>query len=60
MAAMPAARLGLEDRGVLRQGAWADVIAFDPETITDRSTFQDPFVPAEGVRYVFVNGTLIT
>ena len=59
MASMPAARLGLEDRGVLREGAWADVVAFDPETITDRSTFQDPFVLAEGVRYVFVNGTLI-
>ena len=59
MAAMPAARLGLDDRGVLTEGAWADVIVFDPETVTDRSTFQDPFTLAEGVRYVFVNGTLI-
>ena len=59
MAAMPAARLGLDDRGVLEEGAWADIIAFDPETVTDRSTFQDPFALAEGVRYVFVNGTLV-
>ena len=59
MAAMPAERLGLEDRGVLTEGAWADVIAFNPETVIDRSTFQDPFVIAEGIKYVFVNGTLV-
>ncbi len=59
MAAMPAERLGLEDRGVLTEGAWADVIAFNPETVIDRSTFQDPFVMAEGIEYVFVNGTLV-
>lgn len=59
MAAMPAERLGLEGRGVLTEGAWADVIAFNPETVIDRSTFQDPFVQAEGIEYVFVNGTLV-
>ena len=59
MAAMPAERLGLEGRGVLAEGAWADIIAFDPETVIDRSTFQSPFDPAEGIVYVFVNGTLV-
>ena len=59
MAAMPAERLGLEGRGVLTEGAWADVIAFNPETVIDRSTFQDPFVQAEGIEYVWVNGALV-
>ena len=52
---VPAGRVGLEDRGVLREGAFADLVVFDPETIGDRGTFLDP-EPAGGIRHVFVNG----
>jgi N-acyl-D-amino-acid deacylase len=56
MTSAPARRLGLENRGNLRQGAKADVVVFDPGRITDRSTFERPQVLSEGVEYVFVNG----
>jgi N-acyl-D-amino-acid deacylase len=54
--ALPAQRLGLEDRGVLRKGMWADVVAFDPDSIRDRATFEDPNRLSEGIRWVLVNG----
>ena len=47
---------GLTDRGVLRAGAFADVIVFDPKTIRDEATYTEPTKLASGVRYVFVNG----
>jgi N-acyl-D-amino-acid deacylase len=56
MTALPAARLGLRDRGMLRQGMKADVVIFDPSTIIDRSTFEQPRLRARGVHRVFVNG----
>jgi N-acyl-D-amino-acid deacylase len=52
----PAARLGLSDRGVLRPGAHADVVVFDPERLRDRGTTFDPNRIADGVRHVIVNG----
>jgi N-acyl-D-aspartate/D-glutamate deacylase len=55
MTELPARRLRLHDRGVLRTGAYADVTVFDPATIGDRGTYLDP-QPAGGIRYVFVNG----
>lgn len=48
--------LHLANRGVLAPGAYADVVAFDPATFADRSTYEQPTLPAVGVRYVFVNG----
>lgn len=48
---------GLTDRGVLRAGAFADVIVFDPKTIRDEATYLEPTKLAAGMRYVFVNGT---
>jgi N-acyl-D-amino-acid deacylase len=59
MTSLPAARLKLSDRGVLRPGAWADLVLFDPETVIDRSTFDDPFALSTGIRQVWVNGTLV-
>src|SRR5271166_840717 len=54
--ALPAQRMRLTDRGVLKQGMWADVVIFDQATITDRSTFSDPNQLAGGMREVLVNG----
>jgi len=56
MTGMPAARLGLKDRGVLRAGAAADVVVFDAARIADRATFENPHQYAVGIDYVFVNG----
>lgn len=56
MTGMPAARLGLRDRGVLRAGAIADVVVFDPATVADRSTFETPHAYPVGIDWVFVNG----
>lgn len=56
MTSLPAARLGLADRGTIRVGAKADLVLFDPATIADRSTFESPRELAEGVRAVWVNG----
>ncbi len=53
---LPADILRLADRGYLRANAAADVLAFDPQTFRDRSTFEQPGVYATGVRYLFVNG----
>jgi N-acyl-D-amino-acid deacylase len=54
--ALPAQRLRLTDRGVLKQNMWADVVVFDPEKITDRATFENPNQFSEGMEYVLVNG----
>lgn len=59
MTSLPAARLALEDRGVVRPGAWADLVLFDPATVIDRSTFSDPFTLATGIRTVWVNGAVV-
>lgn len=58
MTQMPAQRLGLTDRGVLRVGAMADVVIFDATTIKDRSTFTEPHQYPEGVDMVLVNGVV--
>ncbi|WP_396204384.1 amidohydrolase family protein [Gemmatimonas sp.] len=58
MTQMPARRLGLADRGVLREGAIADVVIFDPAVVRDRATFTEPHQYPLGIPYVLVNGTL--
>ena len=58
MTGMPAARLGLRDRGVLRVGAMADVVVLDPATVADRSTFEAPHQYAAGIETVVVNGVV--
>ena len=55
--ALPAQRMRLTDRGVLKAGMWADVVVFDPQTITDRATFENPNQLSEGMQFVLVNGT---
>jgi N-acyl-D-amino-acid deacylase len=54
--ALPAQRMRLTDRGVLKQGMWADVVVFDPATIHDVATFENPNQLSEGMEYVLVNG----
>jgi N-acyl-D-amino-acid deacylase len=59
MSAFPAARLGLTDRGVLREGLKADIAVFDAATVRDTATFQQPHQYAEGFSQVIVNGEVI-
>jgi dihydroorotase/N-acyl-D-amino-acid deacylase len=54
--ALPAQRMRLADRGVLKEGLWADVVIFDPETVRDLATFENPNQLSQGMDYVLVNG----
>jgi len=54
--ALPAQRIRLTDRGALKLGMWADVVVFDPETVRDVATFDDPNRLSEGMEYVLING----
>jgi len=57
--ALPAQRMRLLDRGVLKRGMWADVVVFDPETIRDLATFDNPNQLSQGMDYVLVNGVAV-
>ena len=59
LSGLPAANLGLADRGTLAAGRFADVVVFDPDTIADRATFEQPHQYAVGVKHVFVNGVAV-
>ncbi len=56
MSSAVATRLSIQDRGILREGFYADIAVFDPETIVDRATFQEPHQLSVGMQYVLVNG----
>jgi N-acyl-D-aspartate/D-glutamate deacylase len=57
-ATLPAETFGFTDRGVLREGTFADIIVFDAATFTDRATYEQPTLLATGMRWVLVNGTI--
>ncbi|MGH7699591.1 MAG: N-acyl-D-amino-acid deacylase family protein [Gemmatimonadales bacterium] len=59
MTSLAAQRVGLAQRGLLRPGLFADVTVFDPATVSDRATFDDPHQPSVGIVHVFVNGRAV-
>ena len=59
MTGLPAANFGLDERGVLAAGNFADLVLFDPETVIDCANFEAPTQAADGIEQVFVNGTCI-
>jgi dihydroorotase/N-acyl-D-amino-acid deacylase len=59
MTSMPAKAFRLRDRGLLREGAWADVTIFDPEKVIDKATFEKPAQYSEGIVDVLVNGVAV-
>ncbi len=59
LTSLPAKNLGLRDRGTLKEGYFADIVVFDPNTIQDHATFQKPHQLATGMKHVFVNGTQV-
>ena len=59
MTTLPAQIMGIRDRGILREGVWADVVVFDPARIRDAATFVQPHQYSEGVDYVLVNGEFV-
>jgi N-acyl-D-amino-acid deacylase len=59
MTSLPATNIGIRGRGLLAEGQFADVVVFDPETVTDHATFEEPHQYATGVEHVFVNGVQV-
>jgi N-acyl-D-amino-acid deacylase len=59
MTSLPAQRLGWKDRGVIREGAVADLVLFNPDTVIDHATFAKPTELSSGIETVFVNGTVV-
>lgn len=59
MSSAVATRLNIRDRGFLRQGYFADVVVFDPETVSDHATYEEPHQLSTGIEHVFVNGVAV-
>jgi len=59
MTSLPAKKLKLRNRGVIREGMWADIVVFDALKLVDKATYQNPAIYAEGVEYLLVNGVLV-
>ncbi len=59
MTSLPASRLGLKQRGILQPGCAADIVLFDPATVSDTATFEDPLLYPTGLPYVFINGVAV-
>ena len=59
MSGFPAQRMSMKDRGLVKEGLVADLVVFDPETVIDNATWDDPHQYPTGIPYVFVNGVPI-
>lgn len=55
---LPVLFIGLQDRGLVREGFWADLVVFDPGAVASRATYSDPYGRPEGIQYVLVNGAV--
>ena len=58
MTSLPANRIGLKDRGIIKEGCWADITIFNKDEIRDKATFENPHQYPEGIYYVIVNGKI--
>lgn len=58
MTSLPAGKLKLKDRGLIKEGMWADITVFDPRKIADKATYSEPQQYPAGIKYVIVNGTV--
>jgi len=59
MTSLPARKMGLWDRGLVRVGSWADLTIFDEDTVADKATYTNPHQYPEGIKYVIVNGKVV-
>lgn len=59
MTSFPAQRFGISDRGIIKEGTWADIVIFDKDRIVDKATFEQPYQYPEGINYVLVNGKVV-
>lgn len=59
MTGLPAAKLRLKDRGLIKPGLAADLVIFDPAEVSDRATYENPHQYAHGISHVIVNGNLV-
>jgi len=59
MTSLPAISVDLFDRGLLKEGFWADIVLFDPDKIIDTATYANPHQYPEGIEYVIVNGEIV-
>ena len=59
MTSFPAQRLGLSDRGLIKEGMWADIVVFNPDTVIDVATYENPHQFPEGILHVIVNGMVV-
>jgi N-acyl-D-amino-acid deacylase len=59
MTSLPAANLKLDKRGMLAKGSFADVVVFDPDSISDKATYENPHQYSLGVKHVFINGVQV-
>ena len=59
MTSWPATRMRIANRGLIREGMWADAVVFDYDKIQDRATYENPDVPTDGIDYVLVNGAVV-
>ena len=59
MTSFPAQRLGLRDRGLIREGNWADIVIFNPDTVRDKTDFMKPHQFPVGIIHVIINGNLV-
>ncbi|RLG42738.1 MAG: hypothetical protein DRO05_00200 [Thermoproteota archaeon] len=59
MTSFPAQGIGLKDRGMLKEGFWADIVVFDPKRVLDRATFMEPMQFPDGIEYVLVSEEVV-